>query len=177
MNKRIYVWQTLGFIFVSFMGVLLHFLFELTGKRIITAAFSAVNESTFEHMKILFFPMLFFAFIENYFIGKEYKNFWYIKFIGIVISVVLIPVLFYTVNGVFGETADFINISIFFVSAALGFFYESKLFKKNSLKTEDTSVFLVILVILAFIFVLFTFKTPHIPLFKDPLTGSYGYFK
>lgn len=176
MKTKIAVWQVWGFVFSCILGVILHFLFDWTGGNVAAAPFSAVNESTFEHMKLLFFPMLIFSFTENYFIGGEYESFWCIKLKGIVYSVLLIPVLFYTINGVFGKTPDWVNIGIFFASAAFGFLYETKLFKENSIHCQLPTVAFFTLIFIALLFVLFTFKTPGIPLFKDPITGTYGYF-
>ncbi len=69
MKRNIDLWQLVGFAFVSLIGTLLHFLYDLTGYKL-TALFSAVNESTWEHMKLIFFPMLAFAVIE-YFLSGE----------------------------------------------------------------------------------------------------------
>ena len=46
------------FIFISVLGVLLHFTYEWSGNNPIVGLFSATNESTWEHLKLLFFPML-----------------------------------------------------------------------------------------------------------------------
>ena len=43
------------------MGTLLHFLFDWTGGNAVVALFSAVNESIWEHLKLLFYPMVLFA--------------------------------------------------------------------------------------------------------------------
>ncbi|MBR5155491.1 MAG: hypothetical protein IKW62_03275, partial [Clostridia bacterium] len=84
MKKSLYTWQIIGFIFTCIAGVILHFLFDWTKNSVIVAPFSAVNESIWEHMKLLFFPLLAFAFVENQYIGKKYKSFWCVKLIGIV---------------------------------------------------------------------------------------------
>lgn len=97
--------QIIGFSVTALGGVLLHFLYDLTGNNILISVVSAVNESTWEHMKLLFFPMFIFALTEYSFL-KERKNFWCIKLIGILAGLVLIPVLFYTYNGVFGKSPD-----------------------------------------------------------------------
>ena len=112
------LWQLLGFAFTSFFGTLLHFLYDFTNSSVFAAPFSGVNESTWEHMKLLFFPALIFALIEWLFIGKSDKSFWCVKLWGIIIGLSAIPVLFYTINGAFGKTPDWLNITIFFVSAA-----------------------------------------------------------
>ena len=127
MKKLLSAWQVAGFIFTGIAGVILHFLFDWTNESIIVAPFSAVNESIFEHMKLLFFPMFVFALIESRYIGMEHKNFWCVKLIGIVLGVGLIPVLYYTIRGVFGIIPDWVNIAIFFLTAAYSYLIETKL--------------------------------------------------
>ena len=39
------------FIFISVLGVLLHFTYEWSGDNAVVGLFSAVNESTWEHLK------------------------------------------------------------------------------------------------------------------------------
>ena len=175
MKKSIFIWQLIGFIFTGIMGVILHFLFDWTNQSVIVAPFSAVNESTWEHMKILFFPMFIFEFIENHYIGNKYENFWYAKFVGIVLGVASIPVLFYTVNGIFGMTADWVNIAIFFVAAAISFLFELRFLNKDVKTLKPSGKALLGLCLIALVFVVFTFAPPNIPLFEDPITKTYGY--
>lgn len=165
-------WQIAGFIFTGVLGVILHFLYDWTGSLFV-APISAVNESTFEHLKLLFFPMFAFAFIENMHIGKVYGNFWCIKLIGIMLSIILTPVLFYTINGAFGPTPDWINIAIFFVASGIGYLTETWLFK-CCIKCKSLQKALWLLWIVAISFIVFTFVQPNIPLFQDPITGLYG---
>ena len=153
---------------------ILHFLYDWT-KSFFTAPFSAVNESTWEHMKLLFFPMFIFSLIQSYFF-YVFSNFWCIKLIGILAGLILIPILFYTINGIFGKTPDFINIAIFFISAATVFILETFLFKNYHCCNSPYIAFLIICFV-GLLFILFTFLTPDIPLFKDPVTNTYGYKK
>jgi len=96
------------------------------------------------------------------------------KLKGILLGILLIPTLFYTLNGAFGKTPDWINIALFFVSAAVAYVYETRQFSLGTTPTKHPKRGLVILVGIAALFVLFTFMTPTIPLFKDPMTGVYG---
>ena len=54
MKKRLLLWETAGFLFTAAVGALLHFSYDWSGGTVLAAAFSAVNESTWEHMKLLF---------------------------------------------------------------------------------------------------------------------------
>ncbi len=173
-NSNIGLWQFLGFGIVSLLGTLLHFLYDWTGGSNLAALFSGVNESTWEHMKLLFFPMLLFAVVEGLLIGKEYENFWCVKLIGTLLGLILIPIIFYTLRGVFGTTPDWVNIAIFFVSAAIAFLYETKQFYKGSKACKFSKLCIFAFVLIAVSFWLFTFITPEIPLFQDPINKTYG---
>ena len=124
------LWQLVGFAITSLGGTLLHFLYDWLGKSMWIAPFSGVNESTWEHMKLLFWPMFIFAIVQSIY-TKNKECFWHVKLRGIVLGLSLIPVLFYTYNGVVGISPDWINIAIFFISAAIAYIYETKLFRSN----------------------------------------------
>ena len=173
MNRDLFLWQFGGFVFAAIGGTLLHFLYDWTGKNILLASFSAVNESTWEHMKLLFFPLFIFALIQSRFF-KSYHNFWCVKLVGILVGLTPIPILFYTINGVFGKSPDWINISIFFVSAAVTFLLETGFFKKENFKCNSPWIAFVTICLICVLFIIFTFITPKIPLFQDPLTKAYG---
>lgn len=174
MKKSLFLWQILGFVFTGAVGVILHFLFGWFNESVIVAPFSAVNESIWEHTKLIFFPMFIFAVIENLYVGKDYKNFWCVKLIGIVIGICLIPVLYYTIDGIFGGSLDFVNIAIFFVASAISYLEESSLVKRDSIKCKSPKIAVGALILLAIVFAVLTFLPPQIPLFEDPVTGGYG---
>lgn len=173
MKRDLKLWQFAGFVVTSLGGTLLHFLYDWTDQSIITAAFSAVNESTWEHMKLLFFPMFIFALIQSRFF-KEYKSFWCVKLKGLAAGLILIPVLFYTCSGTFGKLPDAVNIAIFFISAAAAYILETRLFRKDTERCRFPKLAFTMICLMGVLFVVFTFVPPQIPLFQDPITGAYG---
>ena len=173
MKKDIPLWQYAGFVFTSAAGTLLHFLYDWTDGSLLAAPFSAVNESTWEHMKLMYFPMLIFALIQSRFF-RERRDYWCIKLAGILTGLALIPVLFYTLGGILGSTPDWVNIAIFFVSAAVAFITETRLFKKDSLNCGVPLTAFAVILLIGVLFVVLTFATPQIPLFQDPISGRYG---
>lgn len=175
MKKTIPYWQVAGFVFTAVVGTLLHFLFDWTGGSVIAALFSAVNESIWEHMKLLFYPMVIFALIEYHAWGRDCKSFWCVKLIGILIGLALIPVLYYTYTGILGMSADWFNITIFFIAAGLTFWLETKLFQNGIACLIHSKSAFVFICLIAIVFTVFTFTPPHIPLFEDPVTGTYGF--
>lgn len=173
MKRSIGLWQLMGFAVTSLLGTILHFLYEWLGNAVWIAPFSGVNESTWEHMKLLFWPMFIYALVQSFFF-KEEKGYWCVKLKGIIFGIILIPILFYTYNGVIGKSPDWINIAIFFIAAAAVYLYETKQFKAEKTNCKFPKLALVALCVIALLFVIFTFATPEIGIFKDPLTGTYG---
>ena len=173
MKRQIKLWQLMGFSVTALGGTLLHFLYDWLGEAMWIAPFSGVNESTWEHMKLLFWPTFLFALVQSVFFRNQ-ENFWCIKLRGILLGLSLIPILFYTYNGAIGKSPDWLNITIFFVSAAISYIYETRLFNENKTHCKSSNFAFSALCIIALLFAIFTFRTPEIGIFKDPLTGAYG---
>ena len=173
MKRSIKLWQLMGFSVTALLGTILHFLYDWLGEAIWIAPFSGVNESTWEHMKLLFWPMLLFAFLQSFFF-RDRKDFWCTQLRGILLGLMLIPVLFYTYNGVIGKSPDWINITIFFVSAAIAYVYEARRFDAADLRCRSPKSAIAVLRVLALLFGVFTFATPQLGIFADPWTGAYG---
>ena len=166
MKKSIFYWQVAGIIFTIALGVLLHFLFDMTNQNVIAALVSAVNESIWEHMKLLFFPMLVFSFIEYARIGKDYPNFWCVKLVGTLLGLTLIPALYYTYTGALGVSADWFNIAIFFIAAAAVFWLETKLLETGRFRCPLPAAAVGALLLMGAVFVMLTYFPPNLPLFQ-----------
>ena len=93
MKRSLKHWQIIGFIFTAIVGTLLHFLYDWLSESILIAPFSSVNESTWEHMKLFFWPAFLFAAVQSLFF-RDRKDFLMIKLRGILSGLILIPVLF-----------------------------------------------------------------------------------
>lgn len=174
MKRSLTLWQLGGFIFTGIAGTMLHFLYDWTNQSIIVAPFSAVNESIWEHMKLLFFPMFIFALIEYRILGEDYENFWCAKLAGTAVGLLLIPMIYYTYTGAFGVSADWFNIVIFFIAAGVAYYLEYQLLKREINFCKSSFTAFLILCLIALLFIVLTFVQPKIPLFQYPTTVSYG---
>ena len=88
------------FIFISVLGVLLHFTYEWSGDNAVVGLFSAVNESTWEHLKLLFFPFLLLTILEVLLRGNMLpEQFPPARVLGILAGMGGIVVGFYTLRG------------------------------------------------------------------------------
>lgn len=168
MNKQIAYWQIVGFIFTSIMGTFLHFLFDLSGGSTWASLISATNESIWEHMKLLFYPMVFFTVVEYFSWGKEYPAFGTVKLLGALLGLILIPVIYYTYTGITGVNVDWFNIAIFFLVAGIVFYGETKLLTKPLSFTLPSPLVAAGFILIALAFTICTFSPPDIPLFQPP---------
>ena len=175
MRRRLLYWTVAGFLVTGALGSLLHFTYDWSGGSPVAAAFSAVNESTWEHMKLLFFPLFLFSVVQVCVMGRNYPNFLAVRAVSILTGLVLIPVLFYTYTGVLGRSVDWVNIALFFLAALGAFLLDFRLLRRSRLSAPWQQILgLIVLWALAFCFVWCTFHPVELALWRDPVTGGYG---
>ena len=173
MDRKLYKLQWIGFFITGGLGVLLHFLYDWFPGPLV-AFFSGVNESTWEHMKLLFWPLFLVALGQAFLWKQKPETFWCIKLKGCLLGLALIPIIFYTFNGAFGKSPDWYNITIFFQAAAATFLWETAQLKEGKPCGLPSKYAFSIWLLLAAAFILFTFNPPMLPLFQDPIDGSFG---
>ncbi len=156
----------LSYLFVTILGVLLHFAYQWSGENFIVGIFSAVNESTWEHLKLAFFPVVLLTIWDLYHSKKNDTCFLPARTIGIFSAMAFIVVTFYTYTGVIGRSIDFINILIYFLGIAFGFWIEKRMYRKTSWCTPAIAAILLIAMALAF--TLLTYMAPNVGIFKIP---------
>ena len=176
MNNKIKLktFEIISTIFIIVSGILLHFLYDWSNNNTLVGIFSAINESTWEHLKLLFFPMLITIIIGSYYY-KDVDNYLCSKTKGLILSLLFIVISFYTYTGIIGTNFASINILIFILAVIIGEIYTYK--KINNDNSCSSIKSLIILIFLILSFIVFTFRPPHIGLFKDPVNGTYGMVK
>lgn len=154
----------------------MHFTFELSNYNKIVAGFSAVNESTWEHLKLVFFPMLFTTIIGYFYIGKNIPNYLCAKVTGIIYAISFITIFFYTYTGILGTHYSVLDIGSFFVAVFIGEYISLK--KMLSFNNTCNKLIPIICMIILFLcFVIFTYIPPKINYFKDPITGTFWHIQ
>jgi heme/copper-type cytochrome/quinol oxidase subunit 4 len=105
--------------------------------------------------------------MNNYFVSKA---------VGIYIMVFLIPVIHYTYTA-FMKGNLIIDIGSFFAAVIIGQIASFFLFNRTKKSRLQQYTAITTLVILGTLFVVFTFYPPHIDMFVDPITCTYGISK
>lgn len=173
-NKLIKV-ELIVILFSLILGTLLHFTYEWSGENLFIGSFSAVNESVWEHLKLVFYPMLIAAIVEYFFVKDVSNNYIEAKTIGIFTAICFIIVSFFTYSGIIGTSIIVIDILIFIISIILGEYVAYRLMKRENESTVTTECLsIIILVFLLLCFIIFTYLPPEVNLFRDVTTGIYG---
>lgn len=169
MSKGKLIWLA-GFLWVSIIGTLLHFTYEWSNNNPFVGLFSAVNESIWEHMKLLFFPAAIFALILYPFVRKNYPAFLTCCAFASVISMVLQTAAYYTYSGIIGKDLPAVNIILFYICAA-AYCILSCIFLKKYQK-EGSLWGLAIFCGIAVCFFYFTKNPPELGIFADNFQAS-----
>lgn len=175
MRRRLFLWELAGFLFTGALGAALHFVYDWSGRAPAAAAFSAVNESTWEHMKLLFVPVFLFSVVQLCLLGRDYPHLLWCRALSTLAGLALIPVLFYTYSGVLGFDVTWADIAIFYLADGALFALDIWLLRRGRQRALWRQVAgLAVLWGLMFAFVFCTFRPPRVALWQDPVTGQYG---
>lgn len=174
-KNSIFNYSIFSTFFILITGTILHFTYNLSNNNIAVGIISSINESTWEHLKILYIPMLITTIIGYIYYNNTYPNYLCNKAKAIIISLLFMVVFYYTYKGILGYDITIINISFFFTSTIIEEYYFYK--NINIYKSCNNIIPIIILLTLLILFIVFTFCPPHINLFKDPLTNTYGIYK
>ena len=168
-------WEVAGLFFVLIWGNLFHFVFDWSGENELLGAIAAVNESTWEHMKLMIVPWVLWSVVEALALRRCRIHVLAPRAAALLVGTLFIPVAYYTYVGISGANVAIINIIIFQLAVLLAFFLSWRLLDKGRLQGLIWTVLggAAVLAMLA-LTVYWTYFPPQIPLFTDPLTGKTG---
>lgn len=154
MNKRYKKITGLGILWTIVLGTLSHFFYQWSHENILIGLFSPVNESVWEHLKLLFFPALTYMFIEQKAMGKAMPGLFGKNILGIFAGLLVMPLLFYGYTAFSGKSILLVDIGIFCVCVSLTFLLPYKLRNRQISKEAEGAVRKILWILLAaFLFV------------------------
>lgn len=157
--------ETISCLLCLAAGVLLHFLYDWSGHSPFAAWLSPVNESVWEHLKLLFFPLLALTIAEYYLLDQPKTDYWNIKTYAILLGMAFILAGFYTYSGILGFSLVPVDIGIYFTGVTVSFLYSYRYLKEGTKYTLSNIPFFLILAVTALLFAVFTWLPPEIALF------------
>ena len=162
-----------GILFICVVGTFLHFLYELSHHSRFAAIFAAVNESTWEHIKICITPTILWSLVDGYYFGLN-SNYLVAKSVTILAIIVFIPILFYTYTFFTKKAILAVDVICFYLTVIISqmiFYYVIGL---DTLPFIYTYISVIVLFIEICCYMFFTFQPLNNFIFKDPISKKYG---
>lgn len=164
--KQLKLWCIAGIIFVLTTGTAAHFLYGWTNGNFFIGLFTPVNESVWEHMKLLFFPMLLFSSVMAAQLKGAYPCIASSLCFGILAGTLVIPAFFYGYTFLLGRDVFVLDLLTFFFSVLTAFFSAYKLTLSCQLKACRLLSFCLVWAFFL-CFMLFTYQPPKLGLFSE----------
>ncbi len=165
--KQLKFYTIIGVIFVLATGSLAHFLYGWLGNNHMVGLFTPVNESIWEHMKLLFFPMLLYSLFIFYRFKSTYPCVVSSFCFGILTGTWLIPALYYAYTYILGKNIFLLDIGTFLLSTISSFGLSYRLSLSCRLKPYTIILAFLIGVLFA-CFVIFSYSPPGLKIFRAP---------
>jgi hypothetical protein len=181
-RREVFWWEAGAFIFVMLVASALHFVFELSDFNKTVAVFGSVNESTFEHLKLFFWPGLFYTLVQHAFIKGRVNNYWYGKGMALLAVPFGVIVSFYLYLGILlpirGEGLLALDIGTGAVGVLLGNIVAYRLLTGRERGNKARSLGVATMLVLALMMATAAWFQPRIFLYEDFLgyeyTGQFG---
>ncbi len=177
-DRSLLIWEIGGFFFIGLVGAALHFTYELSDfSSNVVAYFSAVNESTWEHLKMVYFPGLVFALIEYTYVRDRVNNYLVAKTASLLIMPLVITVGWYLYAPALGRSVFPIDLFLFYLAVLIGQILSYQILTRPLLASKLNKYALAAFLLMFLAFSTFTFFPPRIFLFENfdlKDTGQYG---
>lgn len=123
-------WEIAEAIFVACLGTLWHFVYEWSGKNFLVGLVAPVNESVFEHFKLLIVPVFLFTLLEyKCLAGLRGCLFWR-KWKSMMAGISFIVAFYYCYKGILQREVAWLDIASFYGAAILNSLLAYRLLKK-----------------------------------------------
>lgn len=140
-----------GFFFNIILGTIGHFLYDWSNNNKIIGFFFATDESIWQHLKLGITPVLLWIIIEL--LTSNLNNIFFVKFICILIFILTLLFLYYFYKLFTKKNILFLDISIFYISLFVSYYFSIILFNNLS-----SNFILNLIGFIGIIFILFFYK-------------------
>lgn len=162
-----------GIIFIFSLGALFHFLYEISGHNKIVALFAAVNESTWEHIKMALSATFIYSLYDGFVYGS-YSNYFPAKVLSILTIIFFIIIVFYTYTSFTKKPILVLDILLFFFSIYLSQRLFYFIISLNPFEYTFQYISVVLLFIIFGSYMTLTLLPLENIIFQDPITKKYG---
>ncbi|MBQ8043937.1 MAG: hypothetical protein IJ272_07310 [Clostridia bacterium] len=168
---------TIACIVSILLGVFLHFAYDLSGNSIVVGLFAPVNESVWEHLKLIIVPFTLFSVAFYFYTKKKFSNMLLVTLFGNIVGMFVVTTLYYLGTAIFAGDNMTYNIIIYAIGMIASYFIlYLGIYNKDFIEETkgSTLVGACALTLLFAIFITNTFSPIKFDLTRDPVTKTYG---
>ena len=160
-------------IVIALVGTLAHFLYDLTNHNKFIGLFTAVNESTWEHIKIALTPILLCGLYDGFVYGEN-PNYFLAKFVSLITPIIVIPCIFYGYKAISKKPILFVDILTFYAVIFLSQFLFKTIIEAPAIPYVCGYLSTIGVFVIFGAYATLTFMPLKMFLFKDPISKKYG---
>lgn len=164
----------LSIIIISILGTFFHFLYDISKHNKVIGLFAAVNESTWEHIKIALTPTILWSIYDGYIYGRN-PNYFTAKLSSLLILITFIPTIFYLYKYFTNKPIIIVDILIFYIAIILSQFSFYSIIKLQTLGFTTNYLSCIGIFIVFGFYMVLTLLPIKSFIFKDPITNKFGF--
>ena len=164
----------LSIIIISILGTFFHFLYDISKHNKVVGLFAAVNESTWEHIKIALTPTILWSIYDGYIYGRN-PNYFTAKLSSLLILITFIPTIFYLYKYFTNKPIIIVDILIFYIAIILSQFSFYSIIKLQTLGFATNYLSCIGIFIVFGFYMVLTLLPIKSFIFKDPITNKFGF--
>ena len=159
---------------ISTVGTISHYLYDISNHNKIIGLFCAVNESTWEHIKLALTPTILWSIVDGLLYGSN-PNYFLAKLVSLLVIIILMPLLFYGYKMIIKKNSVILNIVNFYIviiASQLSFYY---ILQAKPITFIPNYLSCLGLFIVFGAYLLLTLMPLKNFIFKDPISKKYGF--
>lgn len=159
-----------------FLGTIWHFAYQLSGDNLGMGLIAPINESVWEHLKIVFTPLLVIGIVRYIVVKNDRNSYWTGLLLGMITSMLIVIFGFYLYSSLLGENL-LIDIGLYVASIIVALYVSA--FVRSGLKTTKVAdgISIIAIVVIGLALVYLTIAPPKFSPFIEKGSGTYGIFK
>ena len=168
-----------GIIPIFILGSITHFAYDWCSITLLGLV-APIKSSICEHMKmgllptIIWWGLTYLLFKDK--LKLDFKRYFVAFTVSLLVSTFLMPFLYYTYRYGLGVHLLIVDILNLLCTVTMGQLLALHIYNHYSWKKIYFNLCVIVLILVVLSFVIFTFNPPHIPIFKDYDTGTYGIY-
>ena len=166
--------KTIAVFIIFALSILSHFIYKWIPNDIFSILFP-VNESIWEHMKLLVTPVLIFSLFEYIIYRRKninFNNFLFSYSVSMILGIIIYLLIYLPIDSIFGHNA-FVAIGLLFITFIFMEIISYYIMRYKNIKFSNI-IGIGIIIFLYIIFGYFTYNPPYNDLFYDSEKKIYG---